>query len=199
MQLIQLYIKFAICLITIIRHIKLNNGVYTQIDVNGSIIKQSDLVKKDISIKPGELYSPNAGLLVDDACVDFKISIKSARSGKYTYRVFDDTIEAFYPLPEKKFMEDVRLSDKTSPVDEFSEVSRVIGKPKKAGRIAGLTLALILLLNVFQIALPYIDFSFVDDIKGYIADWFEKDNKNEQTSGDTNSDNVHVDYAFPEN
>lgn len=174
----------------------------TQIDVNGSIIKQTDLVKKGISVKPGELYSPNSGLLVDEACVDFKLSFKSVRSGKYTYRVFDDMVEAFYPLPEKKFMEDAKLSDKTEPVEEFSEVSRVIGKPKKAGRIAATALVLILLLNVFQIALPYIDFSFVEDFKDYIVEWFEdlkEENKNEQTSGETNSDKVYIDYTYPGN
>ena len=149
----------------------------TQIDIKGNVIKQSDVVKKDICISPGNLYSPNTGLLVDDACVDFRLSVKSARSGKYTYRVFDDVIEAFYELPEKEFFEDVKISDRGKEVRDFSEESRVIGKPKRAGFIAVVALILILSLNAFQLAYPYIDFSFIEE-------WFdfEKQDQEDETN-----------------
>lgn len=165
----------------------------TQIDINGNIIKQSDLLKKNICISPGAMYSPNIGLLVEEACVDFKLSFKSVRSGKYTYRVFDDTIEAFYPLPPKKFLEKTKRSVNEEAVSTFFESSRVIGKPKRSVKIAIIALVMILLLNIFQFASPYIviDFSIVKE-------WFEKQ-ESEQTDIETNSGIDIFEYISPEN
>lgn len=138
----------------------------TQIDAGGNVIKRSEIKQSGVCVAPGGMHIPGRGLIVDDGCADFKLSFRSARSGDYNFRVFDDRVEAFYPAPEKPFFENAKAKPVKKGVKEFSEKRRRIGKPRLAVFVAVTSVLLILAMNAAQLAYPYVE----DYVKDFIED-----------------------------
>jgi len=137
----------------------------TQLDVNGKPIKSVSVNHKKLNIKPGALYVPNKGILVEDGCADFKIAFDKVRSGDYTYRVVDRQLVAYYPHPEKKFLDEGE--QRHGEIYGFYEERKTVGRPKLAYIVAVLTLVMVLLFNIGYVVAPIIG---LGDI---IADMFE--------------------------
>lgn len=147
----------------------------TQLDVHGNVIKSLPIKYKKLGFRPGALYSSNKGIVVDDACADFKISFDKVRSGDYTYRVVDNKVVAYYPQPEKKLLDDDEVQT-GSGIYSFREERRRIGVPRLAYLIALLTLGAVILLNVAYFIVQYFDIDLVEiieDLFDLIGDMFD--------------------------
>ncbi len=141
----------------------------TQLDVHGKVIKSVPVKHKKLTIMPGALYTPGRAILVEDGCADFKISFDKVRSGEYTYRVVEQQLVAYYPHPEKKFLDDENIPN--GAIYGFHESRKTIGVPNLAYLIAALTLGLVLLLNLGYVIAPLIDLSgIIENIFESIGD-----------------------------
>ena len=59
--------------------------ILTQLDTSGKIIGVDAFEYKDISFRPGTVYSRGEGIVIADECADFTVDILYAVSGKYKY------------------------------------------------------------------------------------------------------------------
>ena len=141
----------------------------TQLDVHGKTIKNTTVCHKKLNVAQGALYTPSKAILVEDGCADFKISFDRVCSGDYTYRVCDDTLVAYYPHPEKSFLNN-KGAQRT--IYAFSEQRKTIGAPRFLYAVAALALLLVVLLNVGYVAEPYVRPYFVDFMES-VGDFFE--------------------------
>jgi uncharacterized protein YuzE len=128
----------------------------TQIDAKGKVIGISTVNHANTLIRPGSVYTPNKALVADEACVDFRININKVRSGEYTYRVVDQHKVAYYPKPEKAFLDGAEQKV-AQEINTFSESKRRVGKPRLVNLIAILSLILMVVFNVLYVLSPYID------------------------------------------
>ena len=58
-----------------------------QLDSKGAIIGEVKSSCDNLHFEPGTMYAMDKGIVVDDRCVDCRIQLTSAISGKYLYRV----------------------------------------------------------------------------------------------------------------
>ena len=76
--------------------------VLTELNADGTVIKTRKLKHKNVGAEPGKSFSPHEGIPISDACVDFKIKVLEARSGKYVYRSRGGEVFVYYePKSEK--------------------------------------------------------------------------------------------------
>lgn len=66
-----------------------------QMNVNGDVIGVSRVEHRE-RIKPGESFSSENALMVDEACIDVKITVDKAVSGSYEYSVRGGIISVNY-------------------------------------------------------------------------------------------------------
>ena len=134
-----------------------------QLDTKGNIIKEIKSKCEGIGFAAGSMYAMDKGIVIEDKCVDCRIYVTSAVSGRYLYRVSQNRRISIHYLSDEKWEyigkcpKDLRL------------------KKNKAGLAAGkkemhsyrwlkfvAVIAVIALLCIN--ALPYIEFFIYGDL-----------------------------------
>ena len=59
--------------------------VLTQMNFSGDIICSVPVRLNKISVDPGDVFTSNCGIVIDDKCTDFKIDVVALSSGGYRY------------------------------------------------------------------------------------------------------------------
>jgi len=72
--------------------------VLTQLDANGKVIQRNKHRYTDLSIKPHDTYSPDQGIVIEDACSDFTVRMLSLYSEPYQYIYKRGHITAHYAI-----------------------------------------------------------------------------------------------------
>ena len=129
-----------------------------QLDSKGSIIDKTKVECKDLDFKAGHTYAMNKGVVVDEKCIDIRVQMVSAKSGKYRYTVSGGRrVVAHYDCEETwKYIPSDVLDAKLSKQRQSSEL---VSK-KKEKHYDGL-LRLIAVLAIIYICFiniqPYAD------------------------------------------
>ena len=123
-----------------------------QVDSKGGILSEKEYSCDDLKFEPRDIYAMEKGIVVEDRCVDIRIQVVCAISGKYQYTVNDEgNLLVHYDAEE----------DWSYRRHVPSKVRHGIGlsaKPKKAHSngwlsfITAIAIILILLVNAW----PYI-------------------------------------------
>lgn len=74
-----------------------------QLDTKGTIIKETAVKCEQISFAAGSMYAMDKGIVIEDKCVDCRIYITCARSGRYLYRVSQNRRISVHYLTDDKW------------------------------------------------------------------------------------------------
>lgn len=136
-----------------------------QLDSKGTILGEIKSKCENLSFTPGELFVMEKGLVVDDRCVDIRIHVTSAMSGKYLYKVTHGrSISVHYICDDKwKYLKNKQIPKEVSfKKNRLGLVARKKEKhPYKWLRFVAVVAALLALaINV----LPYIEYWWYGDM-----------------------------------
>ena len=74
-----------------------------QLDPKGEILKETKSKCEKLSFAPGSMYAMDKGIVIEDRCVDCRIYVTSALSGRYLYRVSQNRRISIHYLSDEKW------------------------------------------------------------------------------------------------
>jgi hypothetical protein len=130
----------------------LNNLEYTvtamdftviQMDSAGNVLENTQIVYKDLFFLPGSTYAESAGIVVDEACSDFKVVFSKVTAGKYEY-----TSRGGFPIVQYvKGVEALEIEgEKGTNISKTSAKIRRFGKPHLVAAAA--VLAVLVMIGI---------------------------------------------------
>lgn len=119
--------------------------ILTQLDASGKVIKRNKYQYTDLSIKPGETYSPNNGIVIDEECSDFTVRMLSLYSDPYHYIYKRGHITVHYDIKEYELPAAESSINTDLGNSSISIRRRYVGGKRFYKFIAGTTLAMIIL------------------------------------------------------
>ena len=134
-----------------------------QLDTKGNIIKEIKSKCEGIGFAAGSMYAMDKGIVIEDRCVDCRIYVTSAVSGRYLYRVSQNRrISIHYLGDEKweyiqKYSKHLRMKRNKEGLEAGKKDMHSYGWLKFVAVIAVIAL---LCIN----ALPYIEFFIYGDL-----------------------------------
>ncbi|MBQ8409090.1 MAG: hypothetical protein IJY39_09545 [Clostridia bacterium] len=119
--------------------------VIVQLDSAGALLATTKISYDSLSVAPGNTYTPDEGIIVDEFCTDFKIQFSCVCSGNYKYLVKKGKIAVLYQQEEGAL---VPAQPRYNPVSKFSVKPLKTGKPALAVFLGVCVLILVTLLNL---------------------------------------------------
>lgn len=122
--------------------------ILTELDVNGSIIRKRKIRIEGISFGSGSEFAYDKGIIVDEKCVDFKVTPQCAYSGRYRYKIKNDELAVYY-VPHRHW------AYKDSSKSESLKVRSKAQLKIKSARLVTSLLILALLIVVLSPVISY--------------------------------------------
>jgi hypothetical protein len=134
-----------------------------QMDSTGNVLGNTQILYKDLFFLSGSTYTEPAGIVVDEACSDFKVVFSKVTAGKYEY-----TLRGGCPIVQYvKGAEALEIEgEKGANISKTSAKTRRFGKPHLAAVAA--VIAVLVMIGVtawgtYQHSGFKIDWSLVGD------------------------------------
>lgn len=129
-----------------------------QLDSKGTIIDKTKVECKDLEFKAGHTYAMNKGVIVDEKCIDVRVQMISAKSGKYRYTVSGGRrVVAHYDCEETwKYIPSDVLDAKLRKQRQSSELASKKKEKHSYGLIRLIAVLAIIYICFINIQ-PYVD------------------------------------------
>ena len=125
-----------------------------QLDAAGKVIGKKRVEYTGMNLFPGELYSANKGIVVENQCVDFKIQFYEAYSGYYRYVVRNRRVIVYY---DRKMAEKMLPPPAREAEPSLSVEKKEYGKAKLSVLAAILALLIMAGFNMYYLYSLYAD------------------------------------------
>ncbi len=123
--------------------------ILKQLDSDGQEIDRIDIDYNDMKLAPGQMYSPNQGIVVKKECVDFKIQMLYIASGDYRYIFENGTVTAHYD--KRGYSENEKKRSRRGSMD-VSIKSKYNGGEWMFGFIAVISMLLVVISFIFVLS-----------------------------------------------